>query len=275
MSSEIGIFAYATATPIRFEMDIPTNSIRKGDPDKDLDQLWHEAVHYGGDSNRSAKVKGPSGEQTTKPGTKTTVATSRIPLSGKNLIGFKSKVNSLPQVYETSSAKRDGHKSGDVVNAERAVSEFKKYAALKLREAEAKGVSGYDECVKVLKDINTKAVKGIVKVEFYTKRVSVTPFIGGTQGKDGLYYETKKVRKFYLTVPPSVDLLEAIIKDYLASDEVVSYNEDWRFAKSDGTPDFRTNKISISMRRVGYETLSASDKALVDTLSKMRNRSST
>jgi len=270
------IEVYATVTPINFEMDIPSEVSTGAEENLVLDQLYKEAVNYGSNGRRGG---GQTSTQTVAKGTKTTLATKRFPVSASNLVGFKAKVNNLPDAYEQASNRANlaaGNAADSVVvNAERLVSTFKQYAARKLQEALDAGVSGYENCVAVIKDINTKAVRGIVKVEFFIKRVSAKQFDGAGQSKrDGLWYRTDKVRKFFTTSQPSIGLIESIISDSLLAEDVVQYNNDFVFRRvltTKGNIDGRVSRpYSIQMVRGGFSANQADDLQVASLLARMR-----
>jgi len=265
-TTRCGVFLYATATPINFEMSIPDNRVDPRHEEKTLDQLYSEALTYKGQKSRGPK---PGAKGTPGPRVVTTISTEKVQMFAPELIGFKSKVQDLPAMYEKASKEAGQQDVGSVVDAERRISEFKKFAASRLRKAESSGVTGYDECVAVLREINTKAVRGMVKLEFFMKRVSETPFEGSNPGKEGLHYRTDKVRKFYVATCPTVELLTDIVSGVVASN-VTSYNATWIFTKRDGSPDRRHKKPCITMARVGYESLSGIDREISDTLRRMR-----
>jgi len=250
---------YATITPVNFEMDIPSR-VSVNDAELDFDRLYLDAVNYGNNGGKGVSLR--PGEK--GPSIKTTVSTQRFAVNRLNLVGFKSKVAVLPDVFEKAASRADLARSGAdtsrVVEAEKAISQFKQFAARRLERALADGVEGYDNCVAVINEINTKAVRGLVKLEFYLKRVSATEFPGAGQSKrDQFWYRTDKIRKFYTTGQPSVGLVEAIIRDSLLSTEVVVLNNDFKFVRRDRknrSSDGRFEWIhtpSVAMVRVKFE----------------------
>lgn len=262
------IEVYATITPINFVMDVPSRTRSKSEADLDLDRLYFEAVNYGNNGKRGVSLqKGEKGESI-----KTTLATSRIEVHPSNLVGFKAKVLLLPDAFEKALLRdgktgvltvggRDTQVVGGVVAAERAISTFKQFAARRLQRALDEGVRGYDNCVAVINEINARSVLGVCKIEFFVKRVNAQPFHGaGMSKRDGLWYRTDKVRKFYCSTKPSVELLESIIRTSLLSDKVVAYNNDFVFRKVDKrNVGSEVGEFSIQLTRVGYEDPRNSD----------------
>jgi hypothetical protein len=270
------IEVYATITPLNLEMDIPSRVRAESEAELDLDRLYREAVNYGNNGRKGTSLqKGEKGESI-----KTTLATSRFPVLAKDLVGFKAKVDALPDAYERADRRgAPGQTSagGSVVEAERLVSTFKQFAARRLTQALADGVEGYDACVAVINEINTRAVKGICKIEVFVKRVNVSQFEGAGQSKrDNLWYRTDKVRKFYVSAQPSVELIETIIKGSLLSDDVVVYNDDFVFRqvlRKDGGIDGRKNNpYSIQMVRKGFDASSKADDLQVARLLQQMRR---
>jgi len=278
---KVGTTIYAVMTPCKFEMRIPKQHEEPKSTDKTFDQLYSEAVNYGSNGRKSSVTKKKETESESsseKPkGPVTTVSTQKFSVDSKTLIGFKSKVDGLPSKYdlgvrEAEKAQGKEPTGSGIVDAERAVSSFKQFAAKELEKAVRDDVTGYDNCVAVLNRINEHAVL-VHKVEFFLRRVEATEFSEGTKGKDGLWYHTLKLRRFYTTSLPTVSLLEQIIKNYLINDEVVSYNQDWKFrrGKKATTAGSAEETINfISMQKVGYESLSAIDRKISDNLKTMR-----
>jgi len=268
--SRVGIEAYATITPIVFEMDMPSKSERRADSKKDLDQLWVEAVNYGSNGRRG---KGEGTSSPTPKGTKTTLATPRFPVAAEALVGFKAKVAALPSAWEKAMVEA-GFSPNQLVNTELMVSKFKQEAKRILEEAERQGVHGYEAIVDCIRRVNEHKVV-CVKVEFFLKRVDVTEFEGSKPGKDGKFYQTTKVRKLYMTTQPSIELVSRIIQESLLSTEVIAFNNDLvlrrvRLRNLDGS--YKAGKqSSIVVTHVGYEGFSSeADKAVQETLRRLR-----
>jgi len=273
------IEVYSTLTPINFVMDIPSEVRSSAEQNLDLNRLYLEAVNYGRQKRTGKSLaKGQPGESI-----KTTLSTKRYDVRAENLVGFKRKVQLLPGAYSDAQRRANVEAGIDepagVIEAEKAISEFKIYAKRRLEKAVADGVRGYDNCIAVIKDINRKAVRGITKLEFFMKRVSDSEFEGAHLAKDGLWYRTDKVRKFYSSTQPTVGLIESIIRDSLLSSEAVIYNETFVFksmTKLDGSLDRRRsgNPHVIQMVRQGFDApesrSSPEDRQVADLLQQMR-----
>lgn len=269
--TKVGMFVYATITPVKYEMDVPSNSERKDASKKDLETLWREATNYGsnGRKRKKSKTDTQKGEKSTPEGTKTTLATEKVEITKEHLIGFKAKVQTLPAMYGKACMKAGGSTSNNVVDAEIAVRDFKMFASKRLKLAVEEGVTGYDAIVKVINEINEKAIT-LVKVEFFLKRVDVSEFSGSNPGKDGKHYMTRKVRKFFTTLQPTVEMLTEICQK-LKDESIVSYNEDWVLKESVEKSSSGEVKSAIRIQRVGYELSSDEDKVIADRLTLLRN----
>jgi hypothetical protein len=215
LTIEKGYYLRTEVTPHSFHFDLPANG--KPAAYESMDELWES---IGGGRRKVTN----HGEQTVK-GTKSTLSSPWVRCGYGSHTEIGTKISYAPEIYSRAQG------TSDTADAATAVKEYKTHAARVLGQY-------YDanrEPDQAMADlINTKACL-VYEVKIVLMRVTDQPIDGVLPSKkDGLYRQSKVVRKFYTFLRPLENLLNSFSEVLCEVGTNVDYQGNLILVRSDG-----------------------------------------
>lgn len=240
-----------------FSFDLP--KVAKQRSYETMDDLWDDMV-YGKKANSQKEQTKNSGNQNEK-------STSFSGwYSACNAVNLRDKCYAAPEIYKVAGGE-------DPSIAGEAVKKFKQNAAKVLGRCADNDLT-VDE--SIANEINQFSCL-VHEIKVILLRVSSEEFPGSRLNpQTGLYYGERTMRKFFLTVPPFEDLLQAFAAEIADSETNVASDKRLHAVRQDKRT-LRTgrNAWTSGFRITTVNAVADDDKALIAAVQRIRARAGT